>query len=494
VPSVVFKTLGCRLNQAETEALAAAFKKEGFSVETGKTDDSPDTGYCADIIVINTCTVTSKAEQKARRLIRGALRENPGARVIVSGCYANMEAGAIRALCEDIEGAAGRLFIVDGDTKNALPRLPKLLAETGDMAAAIAALGPGRPFEYAPAFYSFHSRAFLKIQDGCDNRCSYCRVTLARGRSVSLETKVILERLQALENAGCGEAVLTGVNIALYHDAALAVSDTAKPTVSDTAAGTTVSDTGLPALLPYLLAGTSRIALRLSSLEISASFSNGVSTRLLDALGDRRIRPHFHLSVQSGSPAILKKMRRPYAPADIEAAVARLRAVKDDPFIACDIITGFPGEGEAEYAETYAFCRRVGFAWIHAFPYSPRPGTEAYNFKNTVPQRLSGERVEQLLELARQGKKEYIKRWKGRTVEAVIERPLKQRLERMPCREKDGFLEALSENYLKLRIPAPEKIPARGSVVKCVIGDDAAASSDVGASFDAGAVLLEIMA
>jgi threonylcarbamoyladenosine tRNA methylthiotransferase MtaB len=430
--SVSIQTLGCKLNQIEGESIAEAFSREGFSVNAGDT---------ADILVINTCTVTSKSEQKARRLIRKALRDNPRSCVIVTGCYARMEARALAALNGD-EQPFRRLFVLPGDRKTLLLDMPRLLRGERTPAAVSQALErymtppetvPGAvsdPFRFNARDFSFHSRPFLKIQDGCDRACSYCRVTFARGPSISLDAPTLLSRLRELEAAGHGEAVLTGVNLNQYQSAAL----------------------DLGKVLEYLLANTRTIALRLSSLE-----PDGMTESLLRVLANTRIRPHFHLSVQSGSPLILERMRRNYSPGAVETAVRRLRSLRDDPFLACDIIAGFPGETPGEFARTYELCLRAGFAWIHAFPYSRRPGTEAWNFQDSVPEREAVSRVESLINAARQGKAAYVSRWAGKTVEAIVE-----------GNRGSAPSAALSENYLKLKVPLKEG-QGPGTVIRCRI-------------------------
>jgi threonylcarbamoyladenosine tRNA methylthiotransferase MtaB len=430
--SVSIQTLGCKLNQIDSESIAEAFSREGFSVNAGDT---------ADILVINTCTVTSKSEQKARRLIRKALKDNPCSCVIVTGCYAQMEAGAIAALNGD-EQSFRRLFVLTGGRKTLLLDLPRFLRGEFNPAALSQALeryvtapetvlgAISDPFRFNVRDFSFHSRAFLKIQDGCNRACSYCRVTFARGPSLSLDAPTLLSRLRELEAAGHGEVVLTGVNLNQYQSAAL----------------------DLGKLLEYLLANTRTIALRLSSLE-----PEGMTESLLQALANKRIRPHFHLSVQSGSPLILDRMRRDYGPEEVETAARRLRSLREDPFLACDIIAGFPGETPGEFAKTRELCRRIGFAWIHAFPYSRRPGTEAWNFQDKVPEREAVSRVESLINMARQGKAAYISRWAGKTVEAIVEN-----------NRGDAAAVALSENYLKLRVPLTEG-QGPGTLIRCRI-------------------------
>jgi threonylcarbamoyladenosine tRNA methylthiotransferase MtaB len=469
MPSAAIQTLGCKLNQLESESIAEAFGNAGFSVRAGPP---------ADLLVINTCSVTSKSEQKARRLIRKALKDNPESCVIVTGCYAQLEAAAIAALEEPVRSGWRRLFVLSGDRKAFLLDLPRLLRSDteGPEPAAQAQspawsqaqspasapawspasapawslaldrlLGPETsrgvwrsgegldPFRFKVRDFSFHSRPFLKIQDGCDHACSYCRVSLARGPSRSLDAETLLARLRELEAAGHGEAVLTGVNLNQYRSAGL----------------------DLGGVLEYLLANTRTIALRLSSLE-----PEDPDESFLRILSRRRIRPHFHLSIQSGSAPVLERMRRSYTPAAVEAFIRRLRELREDPFLACDIIAGFPGETPAEFAATYEFCRRSHFAWIHAFPFSRRPGTEAWDFPDNVPEREAAGRVESLLDLARQGKTAYVNAWAGKTVEAIVE-----------AGNRGNFLTALSENYLKLRLPLSpgQAPPPPGTVIGCRI-------------------------
>ncbi|MDR2398707.1 MAG: tRNA (N(6)-L-threonylcarbamoyladenosine(37)-C(2))-methylthiotransferase MtaB [Spirochaetaceae bacterium] len=441
--SVSLYTLGCKVNQLESEAIAHAFRVQGFRVLPWAEDAQGD----VDILVFNTCTVTSKAEQKAQRVIRKALRDHPKALLMVTGCYAQVAREALSALSEE-DSEAARLVVVPGDTKSLLLDLPGFLLNTMPETVAPVALSQwvrsaspravGEPFRFIPEDFSFHSRASLKIQEGCDNQCSYCRVRLARGKSVSLPANRALAALQALEAKGYGEAVLTGVNITQYRD-----------TLAQKAMD-------LGGLVDYLLAGTERIRLRLSSLE-----PEGITGELLATLGHPRIRPHFHLSLQSGSPRILERMGRRYSPQEAEEGIHRLRVVKEDPFLACDIITAFPGETEEAFEETYDLCARNGFAWIHAFPYSPRPGTAAYTYPGAVGERLAAERVERFAALGRAGRQAYIRRWQGREVEAILEASSHPAASAAP---------AVSDNYLKLLVVfGDQSPPPGGSLIRCRI-------------------------
>jgi len=451
-------TLGCKLNQLESEAIAGSFLKAGF-----KFVPWDDCSLEPRVIIINTCTVTSKADQKARRMIRKLLRDNPESCVIVIGCYAQLDAEELMTLEEHNEsightGAARRLFVIGRGqgapsgmaAKSALLDLPKYLSDANSaeplpylLETWMRNAGSGKQdnsaFNFTPDEFNFHSRGFIKIQDGCDNNCAYCRVRLARGRSVSLNHGAVLERLRALEAKGAPELFITGVNITQYRD-------------ND-------ANIDLAGLLEMLLKATSSICLRLSSLEPEC-----IDEKLASALAHPRIRPHFHVSVQSGSDAVLKNMRRKYNMNTVENAIALLRSAKANPFLACDIIAGFPGETEDEFAQTVAFCERMHFAWIHAFPYSKRPGTTAFSFGDPVRDCDKTRRVETLTALALKGKREYAKAWLGKELTAVVEKGKPDKSGRAISHNQ---CRAVSENYLKLLVQCNGDPPPAGSSIRC---------------------------
>ncbi len=429
------------------------------------------------IIVVNTCTVTSKADQKARRVIRKSLRDYPASFVIVTGCYAQLNKDDLYKL--DDSGSVGndrRLFVLGKDKVLGLPKhftendnhgdvLAKLAENSTSIFDSKTAAADSRPavsnaqvFQFNPKRFSNHTRGSLKIQDGCDKHCTYCRVRLARGKSISLDTAAALERLRILETSH-SEAVITGVNICQYRGIVTQGGDE--------------KAVELGGLLNYLLAGTEKIALRLSSLSPDSLLQNGSANEdFAKAVSHKRIRPHFHLSVQSGSAAILEKMGRGYNAETVEKAVSILRGAKDDPFLACDIITGFPGETAAEFEKTYELCKKLDFAWIHVFPYSKRPGTPAFAFKDTVRESEVTERVRLLTNLAQQGRAGYVRRWLDREVEVLIE---------------TGNTEdtrGTSENYLKLLVQRKDKMspPFSGAVLRCRLLTPASAPS---ADYDA---------
>jgi threonylcarbamoyladenosine tRNA methylthiotransferase MtaB len=443
LPNFSIFTLGCKLNQLESEAIADAFRKAGFRLVPWDSS-SREPG----ILIVNTCTVTSKADQKARRMIRKLLRDNPESCVIVTGCYAQLDTEEIMSL-----GADGRrLFVLGGGegtagVKSALLGLPEYLLDvtSGEplpylletwMRNNASFVKNDSVFKFNPEQFSFHSRAYMKIQDGCDNNCAYCRVRLARGESLSLNKEAVLERLRVFEAKGIAEVFITGVNITQYSD----------------------SDTDLAGLLELLLDNTNTIALRLSSLEPEC-----IDERLASVFAHPRIRPHFHLSIQSASDVILRRMGRVYNVYTVEKAIALLRSAKDNPFLACDIITGFPGEGDDEFAATLGFCERTRFSWIHAFPYSRRPGTTAFSFGDPVRDIDKTRRVETLTALALRGKRSYAKAWLGKELSAVVEKaPCDARV---PCGARR--CRAVSENYLKLLVNCNDEPPPPGSSIRC---------------------------
>jgi threonylcarbamoyladenosine tRNA methylthiotransferase MtaB len=399
---VAFHTLGCKLNQLETESLADSFRQAGAAIVPS--------GHEADLHVINTCTVTSKAEQKARRLIRQALASDGDCVVLVTGCYAQMESAALA-------GMDPRCVVIPGDEKDSVLSLASRLADFwqghGELLEAVlewrrwrkdadgaisSPISVADRFAFRPETFSFHSRPSLKIQDGCDNRCSYCRVCLARGPSVSIEPREALRRIRTLEDAGRAEIVLTGVNLSQYRGEEGG------------------RELRFGSFLSWILENTSRISFRISSFE-----PERVDEEFLAAFANGRVRPHIHLALQSGSDAVLSRMRRSYDSAAILEAIRKLRSVKDDPFVAADIIAGFPGESDGEFLETMELCRKCDLAWIHAFPFSARPGTEAFTMKPSVPERIAGERVRSLSGFAESHHAAYVGRWIGRSTEVVLE-------------------------------------------------------------------------
>ncbi len=418
-------TFGCKLNQFETEALASEFRGQGFSLV------SPD--EAAEVYIINTCTVTSKSEQKARRLIRKISRQRPRALLIVTGCYAQLNR-------DDLAGLGENVRVVSQEDKAGLIELPATLKRRNETArGAIAPVDlsavAGDPFRFRVDRFSYHSRAFLKVQDGCDYRCSYCRVPLARGKSVSLDPEGAVKRARETEQRGYREVVLTGVNLTVYR----------------------YGEIRLPGLLSRLLGGTQRLRLRLSSLEPEM-----IKPELAEVLRDRRICPHFHIPIQSGSNTILLRMRRRYRVEQIVRVVELFREAKQDPFVAADIIVGFPGETAHDFLASFRLVETLKLSKLHVFPFSPRPGTPAEHMTDHVPERIRDERVGKLLSLSDSLHELYAGRWEGKRVEVVLERKRSQ--------TDSGSWQGLSENYLKVLVEGvPDQLGAPGILAEALI-------------------------
>ena len=408
--NVSIYTLGCRLNQAESEAIAERFKNEGFQV-TGTAE--------AALVIVNSCTVTSKAEQKARRMIR---LFSKSAEVIVTGCYAELERDEVAALSD-------RVTVFSLKEKASLLSLPAHLRKALEAGVPLHdavrsfAFRDRDLFAFDASSFQYHSRAYLKVQDGCDNHCGYCRTTIARGPSVSLDADTVVERALRIEEQGFHEIMLTGVNLTMYDH----------------------EGEGLGGLVEKLLDRLGDgMRIRLSSME-----PDHVDDRLLDTLSDRRMQPHFHIPIQSASPHVLERVGRVYPMEHVERIIERMREVKDDPFIACDVIAGLPGEGKTEWEESYSFLSRMRFAAMHVFPYSPRPGTPLYGAHDRVEERVRDERAECLRRLSEEMGREYLSRQLGKEVEVLAE---------------EGP-EGTTGNYLKAHMVMPEgRVPVRGLI------------------------------
>ena len=413
--NVYIYTLGCRLNQAESEAVAERFQNAGFTLSAWSV---------ADIVIVNSCTVTAKAEQKARRMIR---RFAERSEVIVTGCYAELEKDEVLSLSD-------KVTVFSLKEKASLLSLPEHIrtALSAGMSAHEAIVSfterSDDLFAFDASSFQYHSRAYLKVQDGCDNSCGYCRTTIARGPAVSLPAEEAVRRALEIEAKGFHEIMLTGVNLTMYdHDGE-----------------------GLGGLVEKLLAALGDgMRLRLSSME-----PDHVDERLLDTLSDHRMQPHFHIPIQSASAKVLERASRRYSIEHVEHIIERMRDAKDDPFIACDVIAGLPGEGDREFMETYYFLDRNGFAAMHVFPYSPRPGTPLYGARDRAEERVRDERAEKLRELSARHSQEYIKRQMGKRLEILVE----------------NGSEGTTGNYLKGSVLLPDgKVPVRGMIYEGVM-------------------------
>lgn len=365
---VALDTLGCKLNQAETEQLARELAAAGYEVVQSVDE--------ADVYILNTCTVTHIADRKSRNLLRQAHRRNGAARLIAIGCYAERASQELAR----IEG----VDLVLGNEQKA--DVVSRLSELG--CSASSSLGGQSLRDYG------RNRSFLKIQDGCRNFCSYCIVPLVRSREESVPAEQVIAEIGNRVSDGVKEVVLTGTEIGAYR------SDGIR----------------LTGLLKRVLAGTAVTRLRLSSMQ-----PQEISTELLELWKDSRLCPHFHLSLQSGSDSVLERMKRRYTSTDYRRAVAMIRKALPDAAITTDVIVGFPGETDNEFEESRDFCRQTSFARIHVFPYSRRPGTEAAGMAEQVSERVKRERTQKMLALAEESAHDFKKRFLGRIMPVLWE-------------------------------------------------------------------------
>lgn len=426
---VLLYTLGCKLNQCESEAIADSFTQHGFEVVHPQQK--------ADLCIINSCTVTTKAEQKARRMVRKYASEDQKPVVLITGCYAQMEKEALKTLGE-------RVVVVSLDDKPALLQLPLFLTHTHiasiDLLTAVKEFASqldsqkSTPFDYYANSFTFHSRAFLKIQDGCDNRCSYCRVSIARGKAVSLESSEVISRVKTLEQSGFKEIVLTGVNISAYESGTM----------------------NLTSLIEAILDNTSdSVRIRLSSLE-----PDRLDSSLIELFREKRIQPHFHLPIQTASNVVLQRVNREYDVDRLYEVVRQLREVKQDPFIAADMITGLPAESDIEFEKSLNVLRELDISQLHVFPYSPRPDTELFDARDKSPESVRDQRAKRLRDLSTVHYRRYQERQVGSQAEIILEQ------------EREGIWRGVTGNYLRIEVVNVPKEAQKGDLYQVSIHRD----------------------
>ena len=386
---IALETLGCKLNQAETELLARQFLEAGYMVVSA-TDR-------ADIYIVNTCTVTNVADAKSRHMLRLAHRRNPGAVLVATGCYAQRASAKLA----QIEGVA---LVTGNDEK---PGLLRLLEESGYLRNQ-SSIPEDLVGDCHPAF---RTRALVKVQEGCNSYCSYCVVPLVREKEKSLAVDQVISEVNRRVASGYREIVLTGTKIGSYSDGGVA----------------------LRGLLERILTETGIARLRLSSLQ-----PQEITAELIKLWRDDRLCPHFHLSLQSGCDTVLKRMGRRYTPGDYQRALELIRSLVPDTAITTDIIVGFPGETDEEFAESYRFCRQLGFARIHIFPYSPRSGTGAARLPDQVSNMVKKQRSQQMLALAGASSQGFRQQFLGRIMPVLWES------------QSDGLWSGLTGNYIKV--------------------------------------------
>ena len=386
---VALDTLGCKLNQAETEYLYQQFSEAGYQVVSSPAE--------ADIYVLNTCTVTHIADRKSRHLLRMAHRLNPDSLVVATGCYAERARDRISS----IPGVG----LVLGNSEK--PRIPGILSDAGYPACR----PEGHSTPTGNRCNDYRTRSLVKIQDGCSIKCSYCIVPFVRGGENSIPPDMVVDEVRRRIAGGYREVVLTGVRVGSYQS----------------------GGNDLAGLIERILQDTDVERLRLSSLQ-----PREISTELIGLWHDERLCPHFHICLQSGSDSILEKMGRSYSRKEFEQSISSIRKEVPGAAITTDVMVGFPGEVEREHEESYRFCQQMDFARIHVFPFSPRSGTEAARLPGQVDGKLKRERAKAMLALAKASARKFRQRFLGRTMEVLFEQ------------EAGGIWSGLTANYIRV--------------------------------------------
>ncbi len=447
---VAFHTLGCKVNSYETQGIEEQFRALGF--------DIADFSEPADVYVINTCSVTQVAEHKSRQMINRAKKLNPGALVVATGCYAQVEAlGVAAAAAVDLVGGTNGKSEIAGlvterlkDTGSAGAGSGLSAAEAHQAESYVDDLTKCRDFEsQSVTAPENNTRAYIKIQDGCDRFCSYCVIPYVRGRSRSRKEDEILDEVRGLAANGFKEVVLTGIDISTYRNEA---------------------DQGHSPLahLAEKVSGISGIErIRFGSLEVSTVTAE-FAERLSKCPG---FCPQFHLSLQSGADETLRRMNRKYTVQEYASKVDLLRKYFNNPGITTDIIAGFPGETEAEFEQTMEFVRKIRFSRIHVFKYSPRKGTRAEKMPDQIPAKIKNERSARLIGLGKELQEDYERSLQGTPVKVLLEENVK--IKNPSAGEQDGGGTCIAYTgytpvYVRIAVPDPCGKLSAGEIVEAV--------------------------
>src|SRR5690625_4178888 len=411
---VAFHTLGCKVNHYETEGIWQMFMKEGY--------ERVDFDRRADVYVINTCTVTNTGDRKSRQMIRRAVRANPEAVICVTGCYAQTSPCEVMEIpgVDVIVGTQNRQQMIEYIEQHQETRLP---------VNGVKNIMQNRVFEEmdVPEF-SDRTRASLKIQEGCNNFCTFCIIPWSRGLLRSRDPENVIKQAQKLVDAGYKEIVLTGIHTAGY--------------------GEDMQDYNFAKLLRDLednVHGLKRI--RISSIEASQ-----VTDEVIDVLNDsQKIVRHLHMPLQSGSNTVLQRMRRKYSAEYYREKIDYIRQALPNLAITSDIIVGFPGETAEEFMETYRFVEDLEYAELHVFPYSQRTGTPAARMKDQVDKETKDKRVQKMIDLSNELARQYANQFAQTVLEVIPE-------ERLPDKNYPGHLVGYTDNYLKVHFAGPEHL------------------------------------
>jgi len=400
---VAFHTLGCKVNQCDTEAISRLFEAEGWRVV--------DFADKADVYVINTCTVTGLSARKSRQAIRRAKAAGRDSIVIATGCYAQTEPGEVGNIpgVDIIIGTRDRSKILD---------YVREIERGREQVNAVCSVTEAKEYEELKAgSLREHTRAFVKIQEGCSQYCAYCIIPYARGPVRSRKPENVMAEVRELADSGFKEIVLTGIHLASY--------------------GIDIKGASLPDIIAKVheVEGIERI--RLGSIEPTTVKAEFVAT----AKSLKKLCPHFHISVQSGCDETLRRMNRRYTADDYRKAAGMLRENIADVALTTDVIVGFPGETDEEFEQTVKFMEEMSFARMHVFKYSPRKGTLAASFKEQVGPKVKEERSSRLLDLAARKTLEFNKKFEGRVMPVLFEQE---------ASHMDGFVDGLTPNYIRV--------------------------------------------
>jgi threonylcarbamoyladenosine tRNA methylthiotransferase MtaB len=421
--TVAFHTLGCKVNHYETEAIWQLFKQEGY--------DRVDFESSSDVYIINTCTVTNTGDKKSRQVIRRAVRKNPDAVICVTGCYAQTSPAEIMAIpgVDVVVGTQDRVKMLEYIDQYKQERQP---------INGVRNIMKNRVYEEldVPSFTD-RTRASLKIQEGCNNFCTFCIIPWARGLMRSRDPKEVIKQAQQLVDSGYKEIVLTGIHTGGY--------------------GEDLKDYNLAMLLKDLEAEVKGLKrLRISSIEASQ-----ITDEVIEVMNNSEvIVRHLHIPLQSGSNSVLKRMRRKYTMEFFGERLDRLKEALPGLAVTSDVIVGFPGETEEEFRETYNFIKDHKFSELHVFPYSKRTGTPAARMEDQVDEEIKNERVHHLITLSDQLAKEYASQFEDEILEVIPEDHFKNGSE-------EDLLEGYSDNYMKVVFPGTEEMI--GKIVKVKI-------------------------
>lgn len=418
---VAFHTLGCKVNQYDTQAMQEKFEQNGYEVT--------DFNDIADVYVINTCTVTSLGDRKSRQMIRRAYRRNPNAVIAVVGCYA-------QTAPEEILDIPGVDLVLGTRDRNRIVEYVEKVKDTGKPINVIQDIMETKEFEEMPiSSYDEKTRAVLKIQEGCDRYCSYCIIPYARGPVRSRKPEDVIRQVHKLVESGFQEFVLTGIHVASY--------------------GKDLNNVNLLSLIEDIskIEGVERI--RLGSLEPTL-----LTEDFVKAIKDMpKVCRHYHLSLQSGHDETLKRMNRKYNTKQYREIVDRLRKYIPDVAITTDIMVGFPGETQEEFEGTREFVKSIRFSRIHVFKYSPREGTPAARYKDQVPENIKEIRSRELIALGKEMEIEYLRGFVGKEELVLFEEESK---------DKKGWYEGYTDHYIRVAVQYNDSLI--GNIVPVKLG------------------------